>query len=320
LANEYYAVSPNLAVYIAWTEDREGHLQGQVEIVGIESANSTQLKTTNASFTGSRSGSDVSLTFGLLTSFGGSTWTGHLGWNALTLVIPTNGVPQQVTLSAGSFGDFQRAVSRFEGSVSTNQTKASLYNAALEARNHTVNGEKSMNDGLAQLRTLFAKRPGGGLRVKYALEWQKMQESWEKVQAAAQVAPMTCYQFSEVQYLESNVQYELSEFQYLDSEAQYGKWQYDAARRSVTNGIGEIEVWAPLFDARNRAYSNYIGQTYSRSAVKLLAPEVSSATKSLSYFGAQWSAFASYVNDYDNRVKQLFNNSQSFVKSLACNG
>lgn len=319
-ANEYYDVGSNYALYLAWTQDGSGHLQGQVEIIGMDSSNSTQLQTKNAAFSGTRNGSDVSLTFGMLTAFGGTTWTGHIGWGTLTLMIPTNSGMQRFTLHSGSFDQFQAAVSRIQGSVTQNQTRLAMYNAMNEASNHVSDGMQSINSGLARLRAMFTPSPTGGLRAKYSNEWQKMQAAWSKEQKDAQVAPMTCYQKSQVTYDASGVNYELSEFTYLDSEVTSAKWDYDSAYNSVRNGISELLQWAPTFDTRARTYSGMMGQSYSHSATLATGPTIASARKSLQIFNDKWASFKTYVYGYDTRAKQLNEKAQAFPESIACSG
>lgn len=143
MASEYYAVGKYEAVYLAWTQDAEGHLQGQVEIVSVDSTQSTELKTKSAAFTGIRSGSDVSLSFGILTAFGGTTWTGHVGWNELSLILPTNGAPQQFVLRAGSFAQFQEAANKLQGGVAANQQRAA--------------NEKAVNDRNAAIERAYVE-------------------------------------------------------------------------------------------------------------------------------------------------------------------
>jgi len=328
-ADEFYEVGQNDAIYIAWTQDSSGHLQGQVEVVSIDPNDSTRLKTTNSAFTGTRSGSDISLTFGLVSAFSGETWTGHISWGKLSLVIPTSDVPQRLTLKSGSFDQFNQGVSGLKDSVTTNaaraaevsranQQRVSLLNAVEEAAGHVQDGGTSIDSGLSNLREMVAKSPDGGLREQYAQEWQKMEAVWQKEQSEGQVIPMTCYQKSQVEYEASQVDYELSQFNYLDSQVEYTKGLYNGAMSNVVNGIAEATLWAPLVDERARSFSQSVGRAYNHSVVSLTAPKISSARKSLKYFAARWDDFMTYVNGYDKRAKQQDDDAKAFPSSITC--
>ncbi len=96
-AEQYVGGNRTEAVYIAWTADDNGHLQGQVQVISLNQSNPSKTNATNASFAGNRSGSNVSLVFPMLSAFGGSTWTGRIGGQALSLDIPTtNGTPTEL--------------------------------------------------------------------------------------------------------------------------------------------------------------------------------------------------------------------------------
>jgi hypothetical protein len=321
-AAEYYVVDPNAAVYIAWTEDTTGHLQGQVDIVSMATSASTQLSTSNASFTGTRSGSDVSLTFGTFSRFSGATWTGHTGWNTLTLIIPTSGTPQQLTLHAGSFANFQAAVSNMQGSASTNQEHQNLLNAVQEATNHVVHAGQAMDEGLAALRTLLPIAPtsNNALRLVYPAQWKKMQAAWAHEQAVGAVTPTTCYQKSNVEYAASQVSYELSSFNYLDARYHGIEGEYNGAVNKVNGAITELSEWAPVLDDRARAYKNAMGQTYSRSAAALVGPPIANARKSLSIFADRWEKITETVDDYDQRAKQQNEDARQFANAIDCSG
>lgn len=319
-ASEYYDVGQNYAVYLAWTQDSADHLQGQVEIISMDSSNSTQLQTKNAAFTGTRSGSDVSLTFGMFTAFGGTTWTGHIGWGMLTLIIPTNSGVQRVTLHSGSFDQFQAAVARMQGNVSVNQNRVAMYNAMSEAADNVKNGVDLMSRGLATLRAMLPVDPKpGSLRTKFADEWQKMRAVWGKEQREAQVTPMTCYQKGQVEYQSGQVDYELGQFEYLDGQVESVGREYADAFRDVMQGIGDIENWGPAYNARARAYYTSIGGSYNHNVVAALTPSILSAQKSLKVFSARWRSFQAYYSGYDRRAKQQDEAAKAFAESISCN-
>jgi hypothetical protein len=319
MANEYYEVGKNDAVYLAWTQDSGGHLQGQVEIATMVSNGSTKLRTTNAAFSGTRSGSDVSLTFGLLSAFGSATWTGHVGWNTLSLVIPTGDVPQRGSLSAGSFDDFQSAVRKMQDRVAMNQAHLALFNASTEAAGHLSKGANLINRGLKQLEELFPKQPASdSLKARYARQWEAMQAAWQKEQDAAAVVPMTCYQKSQVSFQSAQVSYQLAQFDYLDAQVSYAHDHFDNAKQDVLDGIAELGRWAPIFNSRARAYATAVGKKFSYNAVAALAPTISRARESLAYYAERWSSLTAYVSDFDQRAKEQNADAQAFPQTISC--
>ncbi len=324
MADEYYEASANEAVYVAWTQDGTGHLQGAVTVISLPSSGSTQIKTTNAAFTGTRSGSDISFTFGWTTAYGGTTWTGHIAWGKLTLVFPTNGVPGEITLIPGSFDQFRSAAAQLQGSAEVNQSHATLASAVTEAANNVDAGTTALASGLASLRAMFPKGPtdpsSATLSTKYAQQWSDMQAAFRKEQDDGNVEPMTCYQKSQVQYDASGVQYQLASFQYLDVLVGAARRSYDGALGQVQSGMDTIQTWAPLYDDRARAYASATGGAYNRNIAALLAPQVSGAQKSLDYFSDRWTSFATLIVGYDRKAKQETDDAMAYANSIACSG
>jgi len=254
----YYAAGSDWAIYLAWTEDATGHLQGQVQVVGADPNDPARLKSTNASFTGTRNGEDISIAFPLLSAFGGATWTGSLKNNAISLVIPTTGLPSNPTLAAGSFEDFQSAAQAVQAKVNVAQQQqaqqqaivaqqqaearaaaqqqfehdrqASIaYNEASEASSRMRDGYAEVRDSLNELANAVPATPGSNsLSSQYAAQWAKMQNVWEQELAAARVSPMTCYQKGQVSYVAGQVNYELGQMTYLDGQTKY---QLDQVQR-----------------------------------------------------------------------------------------
>src|SRR5579862_3754604 len=193
----FYAAGDGWAVYLAWTEDTTGHLQGQVQAIAADPADPAKLKSTNGAFTGTHNGSDISIAFPLLSNYLGATWTGTLKDNTLSLVIPTAGLPSNPTLVAGSFDDFQKAAQKVQKQVNVaqqqqaaaqaaaaqqaqlDQEKATAYSSAQEAQNNARDGFTEVRNALAALdREMPETPPRGGLRAQYAAEWAKMQRTW----------------------------------------------------------------------------------------------------------------------------------------------
>src|SRR4051812_13528793 len=94
--DEYVGSNGSGAIYIAWTSDTTGHIQGQLQAAAINSSDPTRLDTRNSAFTGTIRETDVSIAFPALSNFSGQTWTGKAGSGALVLTFPnqTNGISQ----------------------------------------------------------------------------------------------------------------------------------------------------------------------------------------------------------------------------------
>src|ERR1700692_698309 len=137
-AAEYYREFPNAAIYIAWTEDKAGQVRGQVQLVRFDTANPAQLQSQNASFTGVRNGSDISIVFPLISNFSGQTWTGSIGWRSLTLVFPGSGSIGQMLLYPGSFRDFEIAEDHIRRTSATARAQQERTAAAAGIRRETI--------------------------------------------------------------------------------------------------------------------------------------------------------------------------------------
>jgi hypothetical protein len=185
----YYAAGSNWAIYLAWTEDTTGHLQGQVQVVAADPNDPAKMRSTNGAFTGTRNGDDISIAFPLVSNYLGATWTGTLKDNAISLVIPTTGLPANPTLSAGSFEDFQKAAQHVQSQVGVaqqqqaqqqaaaqqqqeaqqaviaqqnqlNQQKASAYNGTQQAAAKVRDAYTEVRTALNNLATLVPESPG----------------------------------------------------------------------------------------------------------------------------------------------------------------
>lgn len=115
----YLARDSNRVVFIQWTEVG-GNLSGQVQVVYVADRNARGIRTDplrpqtdNASFTGLRSGSSVSLSI-VEQSGAPSTWTGSVIGTTLTLVIPDDtGLLTTTAFQRGTVDDYNRAVLGF---------------------------------------------------------------------------------------------------------------------------------------------------------------------------------------------------------------
>ncbi|MHB8148382.1 MAG: hypothetical protein ACYDGM_14130 [Vulcanimicrobiaceae bacterium] len=327
----WYAVGSDYAVYLAWTEVASGNLQGQVQVVSVDPSDPTKLKSVNEAFTGTRNGSDVSIAFPLLSSYGGTTWTGTLRGNSLSLVIPTGGLPSNLSLLAGSFSDFQVAANKIQQSVDRAQQKQAAYQAAVAQRQAAYD---SVADALGRLRDAYAEARNSlaaidkmlpvtprrrSLRTQYAVEWAKMRHTWAQEQAAAQVSPMTCYQKSTVIYVAGEVDYELGEINYLDGESQSLLQEIQSTVSAAKDGVLGVQKWAPLYYQRSRAYAQITGQPSSGNDPGPAAQAFAdAANSSLEAYSQRVMSFEQTISDYDARARALDQRARRFPNSITC--
>lgn len=336
----FYAAGDGWAVYLAWTEDTAGHLQGQVQVVAADPASPAKLKSTNGGFTGTRNGSDISLAFPLLSDYFGATWTGTLKGNMLSLVVPTAGLPSNPTLIAGSFEDFQKAAQKVQAQVNiaqqqqaaaqataeqqaqAAQEKATAYASAQDAGGRTRAAFTEVQSALAMLSREIPEAPTkGGIRDQYASEWIKMQRTWAQEQAAAAVAPMTCYQKGQITYIAGEITYENGEVKYLDGEATNLLNSMRASLNSANEGLAYVEQWAPEYYRRAQVYSQLSGEPSNVSDPSGMLSVFRKQTEgALDTYRSRIARFIATVNDYDQRAQALQERAQSFPETVNCSG
>ncbi len=95
-AEQFVGGDAGSAVYLAWTADEAGHLQGQVQLVGLDPQSAARTRVTQASFSGSRRGADVSLAFPLLPRVRRLYVTGQVRRGVLTFdILGSDGTPHE---------------------------------------------------------------------------------------------------------------------------------------------------------------------------------------------------------------------------------
>ena len=186
-ADQYVGGDRGSAMFVAWTSDSSGHLQGQVQTVAHDPNNPAKSQSANASFTGTRQGSEISLVFPLMSPFGGETWTGRVGWRSVTLDVPSsNGTPLEITLTAGSFADFQRRVSGLRYAAAQASTAQTLAKNMQDAQSQLEAEYEGLTSASACLRQAFPvpPPPAGSPNTfsgKYREAWDKMQADWQRL-------------------------------------------------------------------------------------------------------------------------------------------
>jgi hypothetical protein len=331
LADQYAGGSSAFAIYIAWTSDGSGHLQGQVQTASLAGA---KVDRVSASFSGTRSGSEVSLVFPLLSNYSGQTWTGNFGFRSLTLQLPNSA---EIGLSAGSFEDFRVRVASIERTASVTAAVAAdadahaqrIANAqhALENVNaRWENARRQLVAAFTQLKLMFPTPPPDPtdrrlMRVKYAAAVDRMQSAWAHEQELAQRGSLTCFQKSQVDYAASQVSYAHSQLQYQDAEFS----NFDQAGTSnlvaAHGAIDAMEQLYPEFKARYREYR----QVVPSAPEPQLTQSVIVKTKRellplLDQFQSRLSNAREAARNADRSGDEIDAKATEFPKSLSCSG
>lgn len=125
----FLATSTQWVQFIQWTETNQ-QIVGQLESAQIDSTNSLQLQTGNYSITGVQNGDNISISISDL----GTTLTGTLSGNTLTLVVPQ----QDGTLATEEFrpatvSDYNSALAALQQGVEEAQASATAAARSAEA-------------------------------------------------------------------------------------------------------------------------------------------------------------------------------------------
>jgi hypothetical protein len=319
MADQYYRVFSNAAIYIAWTQSGSGDIRGQVQMLSIGQSNPTQLQTTNASFTGVRNGRDISITFGLFSPFSGQTWTGTIGWGTLTLIVPTNTGGDQEVLYSGSFQQYAAAAQGLQRTVASSRLSASLLANLNEAAGHVNDDTQMIKRELATLAQMFPAQLGDdSLESQYARAWDKMRTDWSKEQSDADVTPMSCVQKSTVSVDASDIAVDLSSVQVIDSQTSSLSYDANSAFSSITRALADLSQWAPVYDERARLYSQVAGAP-ARPAIAQNLPGYSARIdRQKIYYKTRLASALAIAARYDAEAHDLNSKARSFADALDC--
>lgn len=348
----YYAAGSDWALYLAWTEDATGHLQGQVQVIGADPNDPAKLRTLNGGFTGTRNGSDISIAFPLLSNYLGQTWTGTLAHNTLSLVIPTAGLPANPTLLAGSFADFEKAAKNVKTQVDIAQQQqaqqqaaiaqqqaaalaaaarqaelrqeiAAEYNGANDAASKVRQGYAELNTALSDLANALPEKPQSpnSLSLQYAATWTKMQDVWAAEQTAAQVTPMTCFQKGRVQFIAGQVQFVRGQIQYLNGQAQFLLNQVGQYFNAAHDGMNVISQWSPVLYQHAQSYAQLTGKPSPVSDPTAAVAALQKRTDaSLNTYSDRIARIGDRYKSYDQAAAALNERASAFPASISCSG
>jgi hypothetical protein len=331
LADQYVGGSSAFAIFVAWTADGAGHLQGQVQTVSLAGAKVDRI---SASFSGTRSGSDVSLVFPLLSDYSGQTWTGNFGFRSLTLQLSNNA---ELQLSAGSFSDFRERVASLERTASmaaSAQADAEAHAQRIADAQRALdvvsmqwnNAKRQLVSALSELKGMLpipALDPSDprSQRARYTAAVAKIETAWSHEQEVAAATPLTCYKKGQVQYAAGQVSYARSQLEYQDS--QFASFD-QTATRDITQAqaaIDAMEQIYPVFKARYREYRWLVPtipepQLTEASIAKMkrdIAPL-------LTEYNNRLTRARGVVHDADQTGDRINAQASEFPASLSCSG
>lgn len=236
-------------IFIQWTET-DSRLTGQLQVIYVSSDKPFEPKSTNAAFTGTRNGPNVSLTFSELGT--STTWTGTVEGDKLTLVWPNQrGLLTTNVLQSGTVDDYNKAAITFRQRVEQQgaEARATQEAAATRAAQDRAVAEQQQRQQQAVRDANTAL--GGSLdKLKGAVDWLRNQTS--------------------------NTDFERQIRDFSESlrrmQADYQQMQTSAARKQLTcsdlygiqSDMYSIEIYDNYLALSSRMIGGYIGDVQDR--------------------------------------------------------
>lgn len=318
--------------FIQWTE-RQGNLAGQAQLVYITPDKPLQSQSKNLSFTGVRSGSNVSLTVseGLGTYL---TWTGTLKDDTLTLVSPdSNGQLITSSLHVGTVNDYNAALATFRQRLS-NQTadvqalriEATRQAQAAQSRAARQKAVSDANDTLAgklanlasAKKTVASDTNFSSVLAAYAHDWKTMQADYGKETTDAGKTPLTCYQLGTVKYDRGTVHYDLGSIQYDDGSLKYVATTITNDSANISSGMGDVET--AYANLKAAAAANETRSPSPRFSADDVSSAISAARQQTASSASALSDAQSQGTTFDQQAAQLDQTASAFANSLQCQG
>lgn len=320
-AENFVKTYSNAVEYITWVDDGTGHLTGQYQEERIDASDGTKIDNQNAAFTGIRNGTDISLSFSLLSAMAGATWTGVLHSHSLVLTRPSDDGLARTTFDEGTFDDYKTAVRHLKATVARTATNLALLRVVQGTASQLQDTGQSIESAVADLAKRFAPDTSHtGIRSSYGDAWSKMQADWSKEQGDAAVRPMTCYQKGVVQYDSGVVDYDLGTIQYVDGQLKNFEDQVGSEIATITSGVTELEQLAPTYDREATEYALAIGSAVPPKS----APGVAKLSKILypqrDTYEQDLIKEIAVGGDYDRKAAALDEQAKTFAQDLVCSG
>lgn len=261
----YLASNKNEVIFIQFTE-QGGQLSGQVQFFGAEGRGWKKTEANNASFTGLRDGSNVSLRFaGFFTD---RTINGTLSGDTLSLVLPQpDGRLATVEFRRASVGEYNAEVEKLKGQV------AKVNEGARQAQAEAARIEKlrqhaaQVDGGIRGAHESLDERINGlsdALRFEDPLSgfdehWREMQEHEKEFKSKAAVRPLDSYKLNEVGYALQKLGYDRQHIGYDRQSLGYVIKDANARISEVREAVAALQrAWEELQAARSSEAGAYI--------------------------------------------------------------
>ena len=331
--NSFLSTSNTYVAFIQWT-NKNGQLSGQLEEVSLSSNSSLQTQQTHAAFTGTLTGSQISLNFG---SFLGipEIITGTFDGNTLTLTLPQqNGQLSSIVFDPASINDYNKAVSAFENTtaqqatnatatVQTQETQAQNQQAtatALQSQQQAVaNANNALSAAFSNLQSDTSSLSNDtnfkNVLQGYANDWQQMQKDYQQEQTDASngCANDNQYTVADDSYTVADDLYSIQDDDYSFSDV---KTPIDSDIQRIQQDIQAVQSdWKQL---QSSAASNTTGvpaPAFSsndvNSAIQAAQNQIASSQSTIKNAQTQ-------ATNYDNEAKKLKQQADAIVANMHC--
>ncbi len=321
----YLNSDSNGAMFIRWTE-LNNKLNGQLNIFFAKGNRGKSTATSSHSFDGVSDGKNISLNFtgnSLIDPLGGKTWTGTIGGDGLTLIIPVkNGMLEPVIFKASSVEEYNHLVAGIHQDVSDENAKVkkedqevaiirSEKNAVIEASKLVENSLRKLASSIDRLQNTSQFED---VLESYSNTWAKMNSDNENLKEKAAEKPLTAYKLGTVQYVLGTLSYDLGTFQHHSGTLNF---KLDSTKDAINtvkeNSLTLSKSWDFL---QKSTVANTSGQPvpqYSESVINqtlnLADAAIDKSQKAMQKAMAQRTL-------YEDQAKALYKKAESFVKSL----
>lgn len=318
-------------LFIQWTNNN-GQLSGQLQGVYVSANNPLQVQKIHASFTGTLSGSQISLNFGNFLGIP-DIITGTFDGSTLKLSLPdSNGQIESVVFQGASISDYNNAVASFESNVEkeANQATATAQAQEIEAQNEqatatTIESEQqavtdannALSSALSNLQSdtnnLANDTNFKDVLQSYANDWQQMQKDYQQEQADANGG---CNNIGTVESDDGAVQSD-----YGSIESDDGSFQ--SAEAPINNDISIVQqdIQTVQSDWQQLQYA-VAANTTGTPAPAFTSSEVNQAVQAAQkQIASSQSALKNaqvQATNYDNEAKQLKQQADAIVANMHC--
>jgi hypothetical protein len=325
----YLAVGTNNVAFIQFTE-QQNQLTGHMEDMAVTNDALPQTETHNSTFTGSKNGSSMTITFSELWT--STSFTGTFDGNILTLGLPQDdGHIMNVTFNGASVQQYNQAIDALQKQVAKQdqdyydaQTRLNDMRATATAVQDRQDAVSSANDHLSDAleslksnsSTLAAFSETSTVNG-YANDWQNMQKDYTTEQNdAAKGCGDYDSNYRQVDADGGQVDADGRQIDADDRQIDADKNQYDSDLSPVQDDIQAVQTdWASLQNAVKANTSGTPAPAYTQSDIDIAltnAQNAKSAALSL------WQSAQSSAATYDSEAKDLQQKADAIPASMKC--